>query len=91
MLNHINSLFFYILAVETHDVEVKEFDKVERVDISLLSGQTLKMRISNVASTTQFYVQLPSASKCEDIVDQYMADKNTKVLLINLILYISAF
>lgn len=49
------------------------------MDISLLSGQILKMRISNVESTTQFYVQLPSASKCEGMVDQYMANKNTKV------------
>lgn len=49
------------------------------MDISLLSGETLKMRISNVESTAQFYVQLPSATKCEGIVDQYMADKNTEV------------
>jgi len=33
-----------------------------------------------VESTTQFYVQLPSATKCENIVNQYMADKDTKVL-----------
>lgn len=45
-----------------------------------MSGQTLKMKISNVESTTKFYVQLPSASKCESIVHQYMADKNTEVL-----------
>ncbi|XP_018353793.1 PREDICTED: maternal protein tudor-like isoform X3 [Trachymyrmex septentrionalis] len=65
---------------ETSDIKEKEFNDVERVDISLLGGQTLKMRISNVESTTQFYVQLPSAIKCENIVDQYMADKDTKAL-----------
>ncbi|XP_012059363.1 PREDICTED: maternal protein tudor-like [Atta cephalotes] len=70
---------FCILIAETSDIKEKEFN-VERVDISLLDGQTLKMRISNVESTTQFYVQLPSAIKCENIVDQYMADKDTKAL-----------
>ncbi|XP_071555768.1 protein tudor isoform X1 [Temnothorax nylanderi] len=69
-----------ISAAETHDSEVKELNVIERVDISLLSGQTLKMRVSNVKNTTQFYVQLPSASKCENIVDQYMANKDTKVM-----------
>jgi len=74
---------FYILAAETATdafVEEKELSNVERVDISLLTGQTLKMRISTVESTTQFYVQLPSATKCENIVNQYMAGKDTKVL-----------
>ncbi|KYN20203.1 Maternal protein tudor [Trachymyrmex cornetzi] len=65
---------------ETSDIKEKEFNNVEKVDISLLGGQTLKMRISNVESTTQFYVQLPSVIKCENIVDQYMVDKNTKVM-----------
>ncbi|XP_012223207.2 maternal protein tudor isoform X2 [Linepithema humile] len=54
--------------------------EVERMDINLLSGQTLKMRVSNVESTLRFHVQHPSASKCENIVDKYMADKNTEAL-----------
>ncbi|KYN07032.1 Maternal protein tudor [Cyphomyrmex costatus] len=66
---------------DTGNIKGNELIDVERVDISLLSGQTLKMRISNVETTTQFYVQLPSAIKCENIVDQYMADKDTKVML----------
>jgi len=61
-------------------VKEKELSDVERVDISLLTGQTLKMRISAVENTTQFYVQLPSGTKCENIVNQYMADKDIKVL-----------
>ncbi|KAL6267474.1 hypothetical protein P5V15_000550 [Pogonomyrmex californicus] len=65
---------------ETSNTEVQAFNNIERVDISLLSGQTLKMRISDVKSTNQFYVQLPSASRCENIVDQYMTDKNPKVM-----------
>jgi len=82
MLHYIKDYqyIFCILIAETCDIKEKEFN-VERVDISLLDGQTLKMRISNVESTTQFYVQLPSAIKCENIVDQYMADKDTKVLV----------
>lgn len=75
-----NIIYFYILATETSNKETEELNDVERVDISLLSGQTLKMRISSVESTTQFYVQLPSASKYENIVDHYMANNNTKVL-----------
>lgn len=54
---------------------------VERVDISLLSGQTLKMKISNVESVTLFHIQLLSAAKYIDIVHKYMADKNTEVHL----------
>lgn len=73
--------FLYFLIAETSDIKEKELNDVERVDISLLGDQTLKMKISNVESITQFYVQLPSAIKCENIVDQYMADKDTKVLV----------
>jgi len=61
---------------------------VERVDISLLSGQILKMKVSNVESVTLFHVQLLSASKYENIIHNYMADKNTEVSFsINLINY----
>ncbi|XP_028046299.1 maternal protein tudor isoform X2 [Monomorium pharaonis] len=67
-------------AAETSNVEIKKLSDVERVDISLLSGQTLKMRISNVENANQFYVQLPSATKCENLVNQYMTDKNTEAL-----------
>ncbi|XP_011690886.1 PREDICTED: maternal protein tudor isoform X2 [Wasmannia auropunctata] len=67
-------------ATETSNVEEKKVGEVERVDISLLSGQTLKMRISSVESTVKFYIQLPSATKCENIVNQYMTDKDTEAL-----------
>ncbi|KAL0117558.1 hypothetical protein PUN28_010395 [Cardiocondyla obscurior] len=69
-----------LIQTNEHDTKVKELNDVERVDISLLNGQTLRMRISSVENAAHFYVQLPSASKCESIVDQYMADKNAKAL-----------
>ncbi|XP_070160956.1 protein tudor isoform X1 [Polyergus mexicanus] len=62
------------------DTRIRTLNDVERVDISLLSGQILKMKVSNVESVTLFHVQLQSASKYEDIVHKYMADKNTKVM-----------
>lgn len=71
-------IFFIFLAVEPFNAKV--LNDVERVDISLLSGQTLKMKVSSVENTTQFYVQLPSASKCKNIIDNYMSTKNTQVL-----------
>lgn len=73
--------FIFSVTPETPNVEAAALNEVERVDISLLSGQTLRMKVSSVESTTRFYVQLPSASKCERIVDKYMADKNTEVFL----------
>ncbi|XP_050460512.1 maternal protein tudor-like isoform X2 [Cataglyphis hispanica] len=62
------------------DTKIRTLNDVERVDISLLSGQILKMKVSNVESVTLFHVQLQSASKYEDIVQKYMTDKNTKAL-----------
>lgn len=82
---NIKNIFYYNLYLITKLLVTET--EVERVDINLLGGQTLKMRISNVESILRFYVQLPSASKCEKIVDQYMADKNAEVLFS--IIYIS--
>lgn len=53
--------------------------EVERVDINLLSGQALKVKVSSVENTSKFYVQLPSANECENIINAYMAEKNPKV------------
>ncbi|XP_032689380.1 maternal protein tudor-like isoform X3 [Odontomachus brunneus] len=68
------------VAPDTSNVKVTTLHEIERVDISLLSGQTLKMKVSSVESTNRFHVQLPSASKCEHIVEKYMADKNAEVM-----------
>ncbi|CAL1676055.1 unnamed protein product [Lasius platythorax] len=69
-----------VCAAEASDTEIRMLNDVERVDISLLSGQTLKMKISNVESVTLFHIQLLSAAKYIDIVHKYMADKNTEVM-----------
>ncbi|XP_076380024.1 protein tudor isoform X1 [Megalopta genalis] len=54
--------------------------EIERVDINLLSGQALRVKVSSVESVTKFYVQLPFATACENLVNTYMADKNPKVM-----------
>ncbi|XP_078047780.1 protein tudor isoform X2 [Augochlora pura] len=54
--------------------------KIERVDINLLSGQALRVKVSSVENVTKFYVQLPFATACENLVNTYMADKNPKML-----------
>ncbi|CAK9800681.1 Maternal protein tudor [Anthophora plagiata] len=53
---------------------------VERVDINLLGGQALRVKISSVESTSKLYIQLPSAVACENMIDTYMADKNPEVM-----------
>ncbi|XP_043252575.1 tudor domain-containing 6-like isoform X3 [Colletes gigas] len=53
---------------------------MERVDINLLSGQTLRVKVSSVENASKLYVQLPSGNECENVIDAYMADKNPKIL-----------
>ncbi|XP_015430080.1 PREDICTED: maternal protein tudor [Dufourea novaeangliae] len=53
---------------------------VERVDINLLSGQKLRVKVSSVETVSKFYVQLPSATECDNMVNTYMADKDPKVM-----------
>ncbi|XP_043252574.1 tudor domain-containing 6-like isoform X2 [Colletes gigas] len=53
---------------------------MERVDINLLSGQTLRVKVSSVENASKLYVQLPSGNECENVIDAYMADKNPKVM-----------
>lgn len=76
-------VFHFLVTPDTSNIEVTTLNEIERVDISLLNGQTLKMKVSSVESTNRFHVQLPSALKCEHIVDKYMADKNAEVISIN--------
>ncbi|XP_076634241.1 protein tudor isoform X2 [Colletes latitarsis] len=54
--------------------------EMERVDINLLNGQTLRVKVSSVENASKLYVQLPSANECENVIDTYMADKNPKVM-----------
>ncbi|XP_076476295.1 protein tudor [Bombus vancouverensis nearcticus] len=53
---------------------------IKRVDINLLNGQALRVKVSSVQNMSEFYVQLPSATECEDIINTYMADKNPEVM-----------
>ncbi|XP_017761897.1 PREDICTED: maternal protein tudor [Eufriesea mexicana] len=53
---------------------------IERVDINLLHGQALRVKVSSVENTTKFYIQLPSATECENIINMYMADKKPEVM-----------
>ncbi|XP_026673866.1 uncharacterized protein LOC108630430 isoform X2 [Ceratina calcarata] len=52
----------------------------ERVDINLLNGQTLRVNVSSVQTTSKFYIQLGSAIECESIINTYMTDKNPEVM-----------
>lgn len=54
---------------------------IKRVDINLLNGQALRVKVSSVRDISEFYVQLPSATECQDIINTYMADKNPEVRL----------
>lgn len=62
---------------------------VPTVDINLLPGQTLRMTISSVENAAQFYIQLPTASKCDEIVNKYMDNNEVKVVLRYTVVYIA--
>ncbi|XP_060822618.1 maternal protein tudor-like isoform X2 [Bombus pascuorum] len=53
---------------------------IKKVDINLLNGQALRVKVSSVRNISEFYIQLPSATECQDIINTYMADKTPKVL-----------
>ncbi|XP_050584863.1 maternal protein tudor isoform X2 [Bombus affinis] len=53
---------------------------IKRVDINLLNGQALRVKVSSVRDISEFYIQLPSATECQDIINTYMADKNPEVV-----------
>ncbi|XP_076658151.1 protein tudor isoform X2 [Halictus rubicundus] len=65
---------------DSKTVAPKISNEIERVDINLLSGQVLRVKVSSVENVTKFYVQLPFAAECENLINTYMADKNPKML-----------
>nr|XP_034196257.1 maternal protein tudor-like isoform X2 [Osmia lignaria]XP_034196258.1 maternal protein tudor-like isoform X2 [Osmia lignaria] len=68
-------------AVEGSDTTTSAVSpNVERVDINLLSGQVLRVKVSSVENASKFYVQLPSASECETRINSYMANKDPEVM-----------
>ncbi|XP_076220717.1 protein tudor isoform X2 [Nomia melanderi] len=54
--------------------------EIESVDINLLNGQILRVKVSSVENVSKFYVQLPFATECENLINTYMTDKNPKVM-----------
>lgn len=58
-------------------------EDLPRFDISLLAGQALRVKVSNVASATKFHIQLPSATATEKAIHAYMAQRNPEVSLMN--------
>ncbi|XP_043284054.1 tudor domain-containing 6 isoform X2 [Venturia canescens] len=70
--------------VEKHEVETMEkqpiIEDLPRFDISLLAGQALRVKISNVASAMKFHIQLPSATTTEKAIHAYMAQRNPEVM-----------
>ncbi|KAG7199166.1 hypothetical protein KM043_018050 [Ampulex compressa] len=61
---------------------VASCNNANRMDISLLTGQIIRVKVSSVESVNKFYIQLPSAAECESIIDTYMANKDHKILAI---------
>ncbi|OXU22838.1 hypothetical protein TSAR_002680 [Trichomalopsis sarcophagae] len=51
-----------------------------RMDINLLEGQTLHVRVSSVEGVAKFYVQLYTAVACQSAIDNYMASKDPQVM-----------
>ncbi|KAK0158458.1 hypothetical protein PV328_009458 [Microctonus aethiopoides] len=55
-------------------------EHMTHVDISRLTGQSLRVKVSNVESVNKFHVQLPSAPASEKIVTDFMANNDTTVM-----------
>lgn len=71
-----NSIFHIAAADATGQPQAEE---LPRFDISLLAGQVLRVKVSNVERVTKFHIQLPSAAASDKIIDAYMADKDHMV------------
>lgn len=52
---------------------------VPRIDVNLLEGQTLRVRVSSVEGVGKFYVQFYTAGACQRTVDTFMDAKDPKV------------
>ncbi|KAK0163339.1 hypothetical protein PV327_007031 [Microctonus hyperodae] len=55
-------------------------EHMTHVDISRLTGQSLRVKVSNVESVNKFHVQLPSAAASEKIVTDFMANNDTTMV-----------
>ncbi|XP_011501668.1 PREDICTED: maternal protein tudor [Ceratosolen solmsi marchali] len=61
-----------------NSIENKE--DIPRMDINLLEGQALHVKVSSVENIGKFYVQFYSAEACQIKVDTFMATKNPQVI-----------
>lgn len=54
-------------------------EEIPRIDIKLLEGQILDVKISNVESVKKFYVQFHTAESSQAVIDSYMSTKMSEV------------
>ncbi|XP_058803778.1 maternal protein tudor [Phymastichus coffea] len=59
---------------------VIQVEEVPKVDVNLLEGQTLHVKVSNVEGVNKFHVQFYTAKACQINVDSYMASKDPQML-----------
>lgn len=52
---------------------------VSRIDIKLLEGQSLCVKVSNVESVKKFFVQLHTAETSQAAIDSYMSNNQSEV------------
>ncbi|KAF3429304.1 hypothetical protein E2986_02688 [Frieseomelitta varia] len=72
-----NYIMYGITSFSENNTSTPISYDIETVDINLLKGQTLRAKISSVdLSASKFYIQIPSATKCENIINTYMAGKD---------------
>ncbi|XP_043481522.1 uncharacterized protein LOC122510734 isoform X2 [Leptopilina heterotoma] len=53
---------------------------ISRLDIELLPGQTLRVKVSSVESVSKFHIQFSSANYCDEAISSYMENNDPKVL-----------
>ncbi|XP_023246268.1 maternal protein tudor isoform X2 [Copidosoma floridanum] len=66
-----------IINVVKDNVKKQE---LPRIDIHLLEGQTLFVRVSNVEGVSKFYVQFYTAETCQSFVNDFMTENDPKVM-----------
>ncbi|XP_024937429.1 maternal protein tudor isoform X2 [Cephus cinctus] len=59
---------------------IEHIDIPERIDISLLVGQTFRAIVTSVMCVTKFYIQLPTAKALQEAVNNFMATRDPKVM-----------
>lgn len=60
-------------------VEKLSSDIISRLDIQLLPGQTLRVKVSNVEGVSKFHIQFASADYCNQLISSHMTNNDPKV------------